>query len=106
MNIDPRHPSRIAGEARPSPVTPDRVPAGPADQAPRRDAIDLSSRAEAYRRIRPHLGALPEVGRGDRVAELRALVASGAWRVDAVEIADALLRDPTTARQLGIDEAR
>ena len=112
--MEPPGSPRRDGQPRPR-GQPDRVDApaakgqaqGPAGRDVRSgarrspDQVTLSSQAEEFRRLRARLDQLPDP-RGARVAELRALVAKGAYCVDGAKVADAMLDDPMTARLLGL----
>lgn len=65
-------------------------------------SVDLSPRAAQFLRIRPRLDAVSETGRKERVAQLKAQVAAGQYAVPGAEVADAMLRDDSVARMLGL----
>ena len=112
MNVTPNGPNNIR---------PDGVPGGPARPRPAgasaRDAYragspedpstrpELSSQAQEFVRLRRDLDAVPAGGRAERLAELRALVSSGAYIVNGERVAGAMLRDDATARALGLGPA-
>lgn len=54
------------------------------------DQVDLSSRAQEVSALRKELQGIPEV-RADRVAHLKAQIASGSYSVPAEAIAERLL---------------
>jgi len=54
------------------------------------DQLELSSRAEEIRTARAALAQTPEV-RADKVAELKAQIEAGTYRVDADKVAERIL---------------
>jgi flagellar biosynthesis anti-sigma factor FlgM len=71
----------------------------------RTDQVQLSSRAEEFRRVRSKLDGLPEAA-SQRVAALKSLIDRGAYVVNGEQIADAMLRDQATAGLLGFGVSR
>lgn len=59
------------------------------------DGINISSNAGAAKILTERLKELPSI-RGERVAELRQVIESGAYAPAAVDIADAIIRDEQT----------
>ena len=105
MNIDPTSPRKPSGEGVPSRIQGPR-PArergyGPSTPSPS-GSLDLSPGAREFVRIRSRLETAPDVSRGERVAELKSLVARGAYHVDGERIADAMLQDDGVALALGL----
>jgi negative regulator of flagellin synthesis FlgM len=74
----------------------DNTPAAPAKSAPppaaraAADSVNLSSNAQALKTLEEKIQRLPEVNE-KRVAEIRAALASGSYKVDELVIADKLL---------------
>lgn len=56
------------------------------------DRVTLSPQARELREARRALEALPDV-REDKVADIRARIAAGTYRIDAAAIADKMIRD-------------
>lgn len=111
MNIKPNDPQKASGAGAPVSsrvhgARADRaVTASPVASTPS-GTVELSPRAQAMLKMRSQLDAAPGPGRQDRVAALRALVASGRYAVDAAGIADAMLRDEAAASMLGVPVSR
>ena len=107
MNIDPKNATSITGGS-PQVSGPARAAArsGGAGAPTAGDRLEFSGRAEAFRRARPRLDALPDTGRAQRVAELKAAVANDTYKVSGQTIADAMVSDEATARVLGFDTPR
>lgn len=75
------------------PATPERPAAAPAQpgSAPKpTDSVNLSSGAQALKALEEKIQKLPDVNE-KRVAEIRAALASGDYRVDELVVADKLL---------------
>lgn len=105
MNIDPTRTRKPSGEGVPQRVQ------GPRQAKERGDgsspsvpsgSLELSAGAREFVRIRSRLETVPGVARAERVAELRSLVARGAYHVDGERIADAMLQDDGVALALGL----
>jgi flagellar biosynthesis anti-sigma factor FlgM len=64
--------------------------------------VELSPEAQAFLKVRSMLDGLAPASREDRIARIRADIASGRYAVDGERIADAMLRDPGAARMLGL----
>ena len=90
----------IGKTARPAPTPADKR-AGQARTADASSSLELSARGERFVSLRAKLDTL-DASRADRVERLRALVASGQYKVDGQTIADAMLKDPATADALGM----
>jgi anti-sigma28 factor (negative regulator of flagellin synthesis) len=69
---------------------------------PASDGLVLSAAADRFRQWRGRLESLPETARADRLAQLKALVASGGYSVGGEQIAQGMLDDPATAAALGL----
>ena len=89
----------IGKPARPAASTERRAGAGkPSDAA---SSLELSARGEKFVSLRSKLETL-DASRAERVERLRALVASGRYKVDGQTIAEGMLADPATADALGM----
>ncbi len=106
MNVDPKNAPGIANEPRGVTAPARSGPARGAGVPASGDRVEISGRAEAFRRALPRLDGLPDAGRQQRITELEALVAQGSYAVTGGAIADAMLRDEATARLLGFDSTR
>ncbi|NLO05464.1 MAG: flagellar biosynthesis anti-sigma factor FlgM [candidate division WS1 bacterium] len=88
-NIGQRNVGRVGGAdleaARPVGETQATSPAGGVDQ------LALSSHVDEVKAARAALAEVPEV-RAERVAELKAQVEAGTYRVDAERVADQILK--------------
>jgi negative regulator of flagellin synthesis FlgM len=73
-------------------ATPGRRTASPDGGGRRADSVTLSERAQGLQRALTVVTGLPDV-RNDRIAELRARLASGDYHVDADEIAQRMLEE-------------
>jgi flagellar biosynthesis anti-sigma factor FlgM len=102
MKIDPKNTPGVAGGARPVTPPPARPAPSTAGGPVRQDQVDLSSRAESFRKARPQLDRLPEADRTEQVAKLRELIARGKYQVSGEKIADAVMLDEKTAELLGV----
>jgi len=110
MKLDPEHLPRIANKdltqlGGPSRRQPVRDPA-PSDAAgsgaAKGDGLVLSPQADRFRQLRARLQSLPESRQTEKVAKLKALVASGQFKVDGEQVADAMLSDEATVAALGL----
>lgn len=82
-------PSRITREAvAGAPTAPPRVAAA---RGRRADQVQISDRARQLRRVAIELAQTPDV-RLDRVAELRAQIASGSYQIDPAAIAERMVQ--------------
>ena len=89
MRINPSHAAYIS-QVTPRPNSPAALAAGGASTSRRTDAVDLSAGLERVRRVQTAVAEAPDV-RADRVTELKAQIQSGAYRVDADDLARRLL---------------
>jgi flagellar biosynthesis anti-sigma factor FlgM len=106
VNVNPSNPQRSTPGQSPEPSPPartERLPAASAGGAGSpAGSIELSAEARAFLKLRARLGDLPPGDGADRVARLRAAIASGTYAVGGEAIATALLRDPAAAAMLGV----
>lgn len=101
MKIDSKQSSEAVQGTRPM-LSATRRGRGPSTtMAESADALSLSARAEEFRRVRPQLETLTE-SRQERIARVTALVQNKAYRVSSEQIAEAMLRDESTADVLGL----
>lgn len=105
MNIDPTSTRKPSGEAVPSRIQGPRSArergSGLSTPGPS-GGLELSPEAREFVRTRSRIETIPDVSRGERVAQLRSLVARGAYHVDGERIADAMLQDDGVALALGL----
>ena len=73
-------------------ANPGRRTSAPGGNGQRADSVTLSERAQGLQRALAVVTGLPDV-RNDRIAELRARLASGDYRVDADEIARRMVEE-------------
>jgi flagellar biosynthesis anti-sigma factor FlgM len=106
MKIDPKNTPGVTGETRSVTPPPTRPAPSAAGAPPRQDQVELSSRAETFRKARPQLDRLPDADRTERVAQLRALIAEGKYEVSGEQIADGVLGDEKTAELLGVPPSK
>jgi flagellar biosynthesis anti-sigma factor FlgM len=106
MKVDPKNTPGVTGETRSITPPPTRPAQAAGAGAVRKDQVELSSRAETFRKVRPQLDAMPDADRKERVARLRELIAQGQYEVSGEKIADAVVQDEKTAELLGIPPAR
>jgi flagellar biosynthesis anti-sigma factor FlgM len=110
MKIDPEHlpkvgkdPTRVGGPAKRAPVRDSqRQDAAQAPDTSRSDGLTLSRGADRFRQLRARLESLPEPQQSERLAQLKALVDSGQYKVEGEKIARAMLADEATASALGL----
>jgi len=101
VNIEPRKTQGTQGDSSPiqrsRPAGPTRAVSGPSTPPSTvtgsSDALVLSPQAQEFRKVRPRIDNLPTGAGARRVAELKAAVANGTYRVDPNRIAEAVLRD-------------
>ena len=72
------------------PAAPQRAPA--TEPQPAGDRVSLSPRARELAAARRALEVIPDV-RTDKVADLKARIEAGTYRIDSEAIADKMLRD-------------
>lgn len=109
MKVDPEHLPRVGRDAVSGAGAASRgrvnaagsSPASGASSGSKGDGIVLTAEAGRFRLLRDRVRDLPESGQSERVAELKALVESGQYRVGGDKIANAMLGDEPTALLLG-----
>lgn len=105
MNVDPTSTRKASGEGVPSRIQGPRSTrergSGLSARGPA-GGLELSPEAREFVRTRSRLETVPDVSRGERVAQLKSLVARGAYHVDGERIADAMLQDDGVALALGL----
>jgi flagellar biosynthesis anti-sigma factor FlgM len=109
MKIDPEHlprvgkDPRVGGLAKRAPVRgAQRSDGADATEKSKADGLVLSAGADRFRQLRVRLETLPEPGQAAKVAKLKALVEAGEYKVDADQVAGAMLADDGTASALGL----
>jgi flagellar biosynthesis anti-sigma factor FlgM len=104
VNIDPTSTRKPSGEGVPSRIQGPRSARerGSGLSTSPSGGLDLSPEAREFVRTRSRLETVPDVSRGERVGQLRSLVARGAYHVDGERIADAMLQDDGVALALGL----
>lgn len=108
MNIDPTNARKPSAEGVPSRIQaprPARERGSGLSTESQSGSLDLSPEAREFVRIRSRLETVPEASRGERVTQLKSLVARGAYHVDGELIADAMLQDDGVALALGLRPA-
>lgn len=109
MNIEPRKTQGAQGDSSPvqrsRPGGPTRAVSGPSTPpgavTGSRDDLVLSPRAQEFQKVRPRIDDLPTGAGARRVAELKAAVANGTYRIDPNRVAEAVLRDEIIGPLLG-----
>jgi flagellar biosynthesis anti-sigma factor FlgM len=105
VNVDPTSARKPSGEGVPQRVQgprPAKERGYNASTGAPSGSPELSPGAREFVRIRSRLETVPDVARAERVAELRSLVARGAYHVDGEQVADAMLQDDGVALALGL----
>lgn len=110
MNVNPNKPQHATGRpaagtsglSRMRPNGAERAGSPGTAGSPTPGTVELSPRAQEFLRIRARLEAAAGQPREARIAELRDLVARGAYRIDGTHVADAILRDDAAALALGL----
>jgi hypothetical protein len=114
MKLDPEHLPRIGRQVGPTGGAPvhsrgqggeGKRPTQAAKAAPD-DGLALTPEASRFRALLARLQSLPEPTPSERVAVFQVLFATGAYRLDGVDIAGAMLADGATASALGFPPSR